>query len=261
MRRYSRARIYSGKSLRPEDPKGNLYYVRLKTPVGIFYKIGFTKLESVHKRFAYSGDGHEGLIDRVLVFMPLDDAFDVENRLHAHFSDKRAFGRFGDDPVMPLFKNGQSELYIEDLLGVDPDYSKEQANQTRDKIRLSRAYGTHLSESEAKKALRKMKNIDRLQNGFLNLLILPFAPIFFLFGFAVEFINGIFSRSIEKTTKDSFSPSAIPMDQKEPAPDAITPVIEMIRRNVARQNDTDIARIELQKKLNELQRQCNVTLV
>ena len=233
MSRYSRARIYTGASLRPENPKGNLYYVRLTTAVGTFYKIGFTKLESVHKRLAFSGDGHEGLIDRVLVFMPLDDAFGIESRLHAHFRDKRAFGRFGDDPAMPLYMNGQSELYIEDVLGVDPDYSKEQAKKTRDKILLSRAYGTNLSTSEAEKALWKLKSVQQVQNGVLRLLVFPFAAVLLLFGIAMEFISWIFSRFIEKSTKNSFSPFGIPMDQEDPTPDTITPIIEMIRRNVA----------------------------
>lgn len=35
---------------------------------------------------------------------------------------------------MPLYKNGQSELYVEDILKIDPRYTPEQARTTRTNI-------------------------------------------------------------------------------------------------------------------------------
>jgi len=216
------------------------------------YKLGFTKLASVESRLAYSGDGSEALIDRVLVFMPLDDAFDVECQLHSHFSDKRAFNRLGDDPMMPLFKNGQSELYIEDVLGVDPDYSKDQAKKTQDKISLLRAYGKDLNESESRQAIWKLKILNLLRDGVLRLIFFPFVAVFMSFGLFMEFISWFFSRFIEKSTNDPFSPWSIPADKQGPGPDKITPIIEMIKSSATPESSADLARIERQKKLREL---------
>ena len=53
---------------RPTTPDGNLYYVRLKTPVGTMYKLGFTKLSSVRERLAYQKSGDEQYIDKVFLF-------------------------------------------------------------------------------------------------------------------------------------------------------------------------------------------------
>lgn len=106
----------------PPSRKGNLYYVRLKTPVGRLYKLGFTSLGSVEERLAFNGNGDEKLIDKVIVFVHLDDAFDVECRLHEIFEDQIAFSRYDSIPEMPLHQNGQSELYRRDILKLDKDF-------------------------------------------------------------------------------------------------------------------------------------------
>ena len=101
------ARVIS-RSLTPKQTNGYLYYVRLKTQQGAFYKLGFTSMNSVHERFAFKGNGDEGLIDRVLCFVYFEDAYEIEYSLHNHFDHKRAFYKYSNDQDMPLCKNGQS---------------------------------------------------------------------------------------------------------------------------------------------------------
>ncbi|MCY1363847.1 hypothetical protein D9M69_506260 [compost metagenome] len=69
---------------------------------------------------AYAGGGDEKLIDKVLFFKPHAKAWDVEQTLLDHFAKKRAF-KWGNDPSKPLYKNGQSELFASDILGLDAD--------------------------------------------------------------------------------------------------------------------------------------------
>lgn len=122
---------------RPSQSSGNVYYARLKTPLGYFYKLGFTTLASVHERLAYQGKGNEQLLDKVLCFAYLEDAFDVEMSLHAHFIARAAFSSYCADPDLPLYGNGQSELYIDDILGLDDEYNAAQSDDTRNNIRLA----------------------------------------------------------------------------------------------------------------------------
>lgn len=110
--------------LAPTNRSGNLYYIKLKTKFGPFYKLGFTKASSVVERFSYGNSPNYELIDKVLLFIPLDYGFDVETRLHNHFSTKKAFGMFSAIPDMPMYRDGQSELYFKDILGLDREYSR-----------------------------------------------------------------------------------------------------------------------------------------
>lgn len=114
----------------PRITSGNLYYVRLKTDYGIFYKLGFTSLPSVESRFSYQATGDEQLIDRVLLFTYMEEAFSVETRLHNHFGSKSAFGKYSKNRMYPLTNNGQSELYYNDILELDPAYTKFQSFKT-----------------------------------------------------------------------------------------------------------------------------------
>lgn len=107
----------------PAERSGYLYYVRLKTDVGRFYKLGFTKRVSVNERLGFGGSKNAELVDKELCFVHLDDAYDVEGRLHLYFRQKKAFGTFSADPDMPLEGSGQGELYREDILQLDDDYS------------------------------------------------------------------------------------------------------------------------------------------
>ena len=135
MNRYQRNTSIA--ALRPSQINGYVYYARLKTSLGYFYKLGFTTLDSVQQRFAYQGKGDEELLDSVLCFAYLEDAFDVEVSLHAHFIARAAFSAYCADPDMPLYGNGQSELYLDDILGLDEEYNDAQSHHTRNNIRLA----------------------------------------------------------------------------------------------------------------------------
>ncbi|MFQ3246845.1 MAG: hypothetical protein ACI9SP_003499 [Arenicella sp.] len=113
---------------------GNLYYVRLKTNLGLFYKIGFTTMKSVEQRLGYSGSGDALLIDEVLLFFPLEDAERVEGELHSLLSDKSAFAPFSRHETFPLAGNGQTELYAEDVLKLDANYTEEQGEATMQNV-------------------------------------------------------------------------------------------------------------------------------
>lgn len=126
-----RKRSYSqgwGRPIR-EDKAGNIYYVRLKTPFGPFYKLGFTTMASVHERLAFQGAGHETQIDAVLGFVASPNALSIEQTLHGHFNHKQAFSI--PDLLMPFAGNGQSELYVEDILSLDEEFTREQARRVR----------------------------------------------------------------------------------------------------------------------------------
>ncbi|PUE11170.1 hypothetical protein B9Z51_02310 [Limnohabitans sp. T6-5] len=70
-------------------------------------------------RFAQLGD--EKLIECELLFAFRKDAWDVEQTLLDHFDKYRTFGKFSNDPQMPLAGRGQSELFRDDILGLDSD--------------------------------------------------------------------------------------------------------------------------------------------
>ncbi|HGY9638059.1 TPA: GIY-YIG nuclease family protein [Pseudomonas putida] len=132
---------------------GNLYYVRLNTPLGKFYKIGFTKMKSVNDRLAFQGTGDEKYIDEVLYFKFHLGALDLEQCLHGHFHDKAAFRQYSADVDMPLPKNGQSELYYDDVLNLDAGFTPEQAKLTRKAVELAIAKRTYSSEVWAKRSI------------------------------------------------------------------------------------------------------------
>lgn len=109
---------------RPHNPAGNVYYARLRTPQGTFYKLGFTSKPTLMERLAYGNSGDEKLIDRQFFFSFREDAWDVEQTLLEHFDKHRAFGKFSKDPMKPLCGRGQSELFAHDILGLDDDLYK-----------------------------------------------------------------------------------------------------------------------------------------
>lgn len=106
---------------RPRDPSGHVYYARLKAPQGTFYKIGYTSKASLVDRMRFAQLGDEKLIERELLFTFRKDAWDVEQTLLDYFDKHRAFGKFSNDPQMPLAGRGQSELFTHDILGLDGD--------------------------------------------------------------------------------------------------------------------------------------------
>ncbi|QSX32099.1 hypothetical protein JYB87_09890 [Shewanella avicenniae] len=126
---------------------------------------------------SYGGSEDWKYIDKVLLFLNLSDAFNIEQSLHSCLDSKKAFGRFSASKDFPLCKNGQSELYIEDVLTLDSEYSEQQKQETLYKIkdkRLSILGKTH--EQERREAM--------IQNIVFCILILLFAPI----GFVIRMI-------------------------------------------------------------------------
>lgn len=143
-----RNRTYSQSWGRPirEDKAGN-NYVRLKTPLGPMYKLGFTTSSTAHERLSYQGKGHEKLINAVLGFAFSPNALSIEQTLHGYFDSKRAF--VIPDAQMPFAGNGQSELYAEDILGMDQDFTPEQSRFVRAQIHAHRT-GQSLQSIQAK---------------------------------------------------------------------------------------------------------------
>lgn len=111
-------------------PAGHIYYARMKTKWGIFYKLGFTSLSTLDDRLNYGGKNDGELVDRVLLWVWSDTALHEEQRLHSLFHDKRVFGKYGSFHNGPMYKNGQSELYAEDILDLDPKCTGEQVKKS-----------------------------------------------------------------------------------------------------------------------------------
>ena len=132
---------------------GNLYYVRLNTPLGKFYKIGFTTMKSVNDRLAFQGTGDEKYIDEVLYFQFRLGAYGLEQSLHSYFSDKAAFGKYSAYIDMPLPRNGQSELYYDDVLELDGKFTPAQADFSRKAVELAITKRTYNSEIWAKRII------------------------------------------------------------------------------------------------------------
>lgn len=144
----------------PGRSSGNLYYVRLTTPLGLFYKLGFTTLGSVWERLAYQDNGHEEHIHSVFCFAHFEDALDVEITLHKHFGHRAAFPIAERD--MPFFGNGQSELYAEDILRMDEDYTEAQYAETIENIRRVRLKRAGKSDNEIDDHIRSQEDVDEL---------------------------------------------------------------------------------------------------
>lgn len=132
---------------------GHLYYVRLNTPLGKFYKIGFTTMRSVNDRLAFQGTGDEKYIDEVLYFNFRLGALGLEQSLHSYFSDKAAFHKYSAYVDLPLSRNGQSELYYEDVLELDNKFTPAQAESTRKAVELAITMRTYASEAWAKRVI------------------------------------------------------------------------------------------------------------
>ncbi|WP_163647695.1 leucine-rich repeat domain-containing protein [Modicisalibacter sp. 'Wilcox'] len=107
-----------------------MYYARMKTKWGKFYKLGYTSQDSLEERLNYGEKNDGGLVDRVLLWAWSDSALHDEQRLHGLFHNKRVFGKYGKFHNGPLYKNGQSELYAEDIFDLDPECTKEQVKNS-----------------------------------------------------------------------------------------------------------------------------------
>lgn len=120
----------------PDNAPGNIYYVRLRTEVGLVYKLGFTARASVEQRLSWGGRDDDRLVDSTIAFVNSENALSIEQTFHAFFRETALFPMPEAD--MPLFDNGQSEIYAEDILGLDPAYTPHQAAQTRENLLILR---------------------------------------------------------------------------------------------------------------------------
>lgn len=125
------------------------------------YKLGFTTLSSAQERLAYQGNGHEKMIDAVLCFVYMKDAYDVEQALHKMFERKALFYG-GQHERMPMLGNGQSELYRDDVLGVDTGFTADQAEKTRVNVLAEEYRGYGASEEEVGQLIKNEE--DRYRN-------------------------------------------------------------------------------------------------
>lgn len=145
-----------------DGPDKRVYYVRLNTPVGPLYKLGFTTHASVRERLQYKGLGNEKLLARVFAFVPSGNAYSIEQTLHRHFGHRAIFPRPEED--MPLFNDGQSELYAEDILRLDSMYTLEQSQHVHACIMAARMKRAGRSPTEIDKALSERKELDSLES-------------------------------------------------------------------------------------------------
>ncbi len=157
------------------------------------YKLGFTTRNSAKERLAYQGNGDEKLIDVVLCFVYLEDAWDVEQELHQLFAKKALFYG-GQHELMPLLGNGQSELYREDILGMDATFTADQAENTRVNIMAANFRGYGATEEKVQELVRNQEEQYRYrspwQQGwnapvvphtfFVKALVLILRPVFWL---------------------------------------------------------------------------------
>lgn len=171
----------------PTSFEGNLYYVRLRTPQGIFYKLGYTNLESVESRLRYQGKGDEKYIDKVLLFMYRSNAYNIEQLLHHHFRKKRAFGKFSADPSFPLSKNGQTELYVEDVMELDEDYTPQQLKQTKRAMKLAYASKNYNDAGLAEFSVKVDEFIGRFIMPLAYLIGWTLTPLFW----AIRKLTGV----------------------------------------------------------------------
>jgi len=116
---------------------GNLYYIKLKTNLGIFYKIGFTTYNNINERFNYNGSSDYKLIQDIFIFQYYDNAYMKEQKLHQKYNDKRAFKKYSKESYLPLMNNGQSELYYDDVLLLDKNFSYKEKLLTKFNVYLT----------------------------------------------------------------------------------------------------------------------------
>ncbi len=177
------ARTIRHNRIEPINKEGHLYYVRLKTEYGIFYKLGFTTLESVQERLRYGGSNDFQYIDKTLLFVKLHDAFEVEQKLHLYLNAKKAFGQYSAAKEFPLNKNGQTELYIEDVLQLDSDFTGQQSADTVRKLNDKRLLMAGRTQGQAKFE-------DAFVNIMARILSILFFPIVVVFTILISKLVG-----------------------------------------------------------------------
>lgn len=167
--------ITATESRRPE----NLYYVKLKTQVGYLYKIGYTSLPTVERRLNYEKPLTDCKIERVLFFKNIGISSQVEQELHSAYRHIACFANHSGGSHFPLWKNGQSELYSYDILGLDPEFDEQQHEESEFRIELRRLSGN--SEVKSPNMPRIEKEKGRLMCLFLIPILIPLAIICAMF--------------------------------------------------------------------------------
>lgn len=241
--------------LRPHVPartSGNLYYVRLKTEVGMFYKLGFTTMASVEDRLGYKGTGDEKQVDEVLLFLHFDDAFFVEQKLHSYFSSQNTFGAFSSKDFMPFFKNGQSELYAKDVLRLDPSFTEGQENQTKEEIR--RIYSQRLGPSPLPNSVTYALEFFFFKI-ILNLIVAPVLTVIF---WLILFVSKFFFKEseAERLLREANSRQKMQhLDQLKLHSEEMEELIEGLHLKNREKNEAMTARHDRAKKLAMLERE------
>ena len=229
----------------PAKTYGNLYYLRLKTKLGIFYKLGFTSLSSAEERIAFNGNGDELSIDKVLFFHYFENAFEVEQQLLNHFPS--AFGKFSSREYMPFAKNGQSELYVRDILGLDSMFTEEQAAETLKAI--SKAY------SKRKGTEFQDEIFDGVGNVLGKLLLPVLHAVFWVAGRTFKLM--IKPNQAEKHAWDKRAHETRARDEK------INVLVESLKEIAKSKAEAELGSIRLKRaeKLNQLNREAGLNIV
>lgn len=192
---------------------GYLYYIRIKSDVGYFYKVGFTQSEDLNARFGFKENGDEKLIDYVFFVEYYPDAYKKEQFIHLHFNGKRAFPKYSNDPRFPFAGNGQSELYTEDILELDNNYSINQSKVCKYNILIKKGN----SETRARNILENKR--DGEYDIVVKILASPFLVLIFAYVY-LERIIKFFSRLFDKTqSKEELKEESESKIKKEPAID------------------------------------------
>ncbi|THD00941.1 hypothetical protein B1810_22030 [Panacagrimonas perspica] len=155
--------------------------------MGVMYKFGYTTLSSARERLALRQNGDERYLDRVLFFGHFDNAADIEQAVHERFAGHALFSRFGPQVDMPLYNNGQSELYSTDILRLDPLYNISQSRQTEKNI-TTKMYG-QTAELTAQQAIAQQESDALIER------MTPFIRALFRM---LDFISNIFASNIER---------------------------------------------------------------
>lgn len=149
-------------------------------------------MKSVNDRLAFQGAGDEKYIDEILYFNFRLGALALEQSLHSYFAEKAAFHKYSAYVDLPLAKNGQSELYYEDVLELDNKFTPAQAEETRKAVELAITMRTYTSEVWAKRVIA-------FSNVALNALMLLAKTIGWSFK-KIQAIAGIKPAKIELPT-------------------------------------------------------------
>lgn len=187
---------------------GYLYYIRIKTEIGYFYKVGFTQFDDVNQRFEFKKNGDEKLIDYIFFTEYFPDAYKKEQFIHSYFQDKKAFPKYSNDQRFPLAGNGQNELYTEDIFELDGDYSTRQSETCKNNIikiiesTRSTSPTNYKNSFKAEKRLTtKEKIILKIFSAIISIIEKTFELLFLAVFFSYSFIEKtikLFLRSFNK---------------------------------------------------------------